>query len=339
MRFTLKKDRGMAETTYAQDDNEFPFAQDYRLNAGGGKGGGGGGNTKTTTVEKADPWGPQQPYLKDIFSEAQKRYQSGGAQYTPNATYVPFSPQSEMAMKLTEGRALYGSDLNRSAQGYAQGALQGGALDRTSALNQLNSTAQGNYLNANPYLNAMFGQASNKVGQAFQDTVMPSVNSTFGNAGRTGSGAHALTVGKATDALGDDLTRMAADIYGGNYAMERGNQMTAANNLMQGYQGDMGALQSLAGIAPTLANTDYMDFAQLGGVGGQVEGMAGDIVGDRTDRYNFQQNAPDANLAKYVSAIQGNYGGESTGTVRDKPAGDSLKTMDYIQLMGMIFGA
>lgn len=41
---------------------------------GGGKGGGGG---STTTVQKADPWEGQQPYLKDIFNQAQKLYQSG----------------------------------------------------------------------------------------------------------------------------------------------------------------------------------------------------------------------------------------------------------------------
>ncbi|WP_461521443.1 hypothetical protein [Porticoccus sp.] len=328
MRFKLRHKR------YQEDVG---IEDDFRLFAKG-KGGGGGG--KTTTVEKADPWVGQQPYLKDVFAEAQNRYQSGGPQYTPDATYVPFSPQSEMAMKLTEGRALYGSDLNRAAQGYAQGALQGGPLDRGNALGQLNSTANGAYLNSNPYLNAMFGQASNKVGQAFQDTVMPSINSTFGNAGRTGSGAHALTVGKATDALGDDLSRMATDIYGGNYAMERGNQMTAANNLMQGYQGDMGALQSLAGIAPTLANTDYMDFAQLGGVGNQVEGMAGDIVGDRTDRFNFQQNAPDANLARYVSAIQGTYGGTTNSTQKTKDSGGGgllSGVLDAANLFSILF--
>lgn len=38
----------------------------------------GGGDT--TTVQKAVPWESQQPYLQEIFAEAQKLY--GGAQPT-----------------------------------------------------------------------------------------------------------------------------------------------------------------------------------------------------------------------------------------------------------------
>ena len=41
---------------------------------------GGGGNT--TTVQKADPWEGQQPYLKDIYAQTGGLYGSGMG-YTP----------------------------------------------------------------------------------------------------------------------------------------------------------------------------------------------------------------------------------------------------------------
>ena len=37
---------------------------------------GGGGGT-TTQVQKADPWAGQQPYLTDVYRQAQQQYQAG----------------------------------------------------------------------------------------------------------------------------------------------------------------------------------------------------------------------------------------------------------------------
>jgi len=36
-----------------------------------------------TTVQKADPWEGQQPYLKDLFSAAQQLYRQPGHTITP----------------------------------------------------------------------------------------------------------------------------------------------------------------------------------------------------------------------------------------------------------------
>ena len=57
----------------------------------------GGGGTNTTT-QTADPWEGQQPYLRDVMAQAQGLYQQGGPQFFPNATYVPFSPQTQMGL-------------------------------------------------------------------------------------------------------------------------------------------------------------------------------------------------------------------------------------------------
>lgn len=225
-----------------------------------GKGGGGG---SSTTVQKADPWSGQQSYLTDTFKQAQNIHRSGGPNFYNQSTYTPFSPQSEMAMQLTQDRAMGGSPLNYQAQDLAF------------------NTMRGDYLNNNPYLDNMFQQGADKI--------MGNVNAQFSDAGRTGSASHA---GVLAEEMGDMYNNM----YGQQYTNERQNQM----NAMQ--------------MAPGLANTDYADFAKLGQVGQMVEGKAGEVLGDNINRFDFYQNRPEEALAKYVSAIQGNYGSSSVSS-------------------------
>ncbi|MBF9641273.1 hypothetical protein IAI27_11350, partial [Streptococcus pseudopneumoniae] len=49
-------------------------------------------------------------------------------------------------------------------------------------------------------------------------------------------------------------------------------------------------------------------------VGGAVEGQAQAGINDRLQRWNALQNLPRQNLADYIAAISGNYGGQSTST-------------------------
>lgn len=155
----------------------------------GGKSGGGGGST---TVQKADPWSGQQPYLEKGFRRADDLYNSGGPDFYNKPTYTPFAPQSEMGMNLMEQRALAGSPLNFGAQSLAY------------------NTMAGDYLNNNPYLDNIYQQGAEKISG--------DINATFSGAGRTGSGAH---TGQLADSMGD----LYNNIYGGNYQQERDRQM------------------------------------------------------------------------------------------------------------------
>jgi hypothetical protein len=244
----------------------------------------GGGDS--TTVQKADPWSGQQPFLTYGFNQAQNLYNSGGPQFYPNATYVPFSGQTEQALGRMENRSL------------------GSAPEQ--GLNQyLTNSLQGNYLNSNPYLDAMYGTASKQMTDAFQEGVMPSLNATFGGAGRTGGGAHGLAAGRAAGELGDSLAGLSANIYGGNYQQERDR------------------MQQAAGMVPMSSALDWQNIAAMGNVGQQVEGKAGQVLGDSMNRFNHYQNAPEQNLARYIAAIQGNYGG-TTSTEQQANGGGGL---------------
>lgn len=160
-----------------------------------GKSSGGSKGTSTQVVQQnADPWGPQQPYLTYGFGQARNLYNKGGPQAFPNATYVPFSPQTEQAMGLQWNRALQGSPVLNEARGLTYDTLRGDYLTPDS----------------NPYLKDYFQQGL--------EQSLPSLNATFSNAGRTGAEAQ-------SQGLADTYGALGRDIYGGAYENERQRQM------------------------------------------------------------------------------------------------------------------
>jgi len=180
---------------------------------------GGGGGGDTTTVQKADPWGGQQPYLTYGFQQAKNLYNTGGPQYFPNSTVTPFSPQSELALQLTQNRALAGSPVTTAAQGEATKTLNGG------------------YLNNNPYLDSMYNQAAGDITSR--------VNGAFGQAGRTGSGIN-------QQVLADSLGSTYNNIYGSNYNNER-NRMEQTLALAPQTSGmDYADLDRLGGVGSAI---------------------------------------------------------------------------------------
>lgn len=359
-------------------------------------GGGGGGQQDSTTTE--EPWAALQPYLKDAYKRAQGLYNSGGPEFYPNATYVPFSAQQDMAMQLMQNRALMGNPLNQQAQGYVgqnlgmdlptvrnaltamnsmasggmnnqpvtmndigriktgnsapifsaptvqsnfqsqninpnfgYGAISGQQINpnynaqqldanygtsnvnaqrlaanyganNVSAQNvgarngilgnvnsQLNKTAQGGYLNNNPYLDRTYDRAADAVTRNYRETVMPSVNSTFSLSGRTGSGAHQGAVDQANDQLGRSLQGLSADIYGQDYAAERGRMQDAANQL-GGFQLAGQGMNQNAKLANQAANL--------------TAGQANQQAGMQANQQNLQ--ALMANQSAGLTAAQAN---------------------------------
>jgi hypothetical protein len=219
---------------------------------------GGGGTTQT--IQQADPWSGAQPYLKDIMGQAQNAYiQSQGNTYYPGSTVVPFSPETEAGLGAITNRATQGSPLNAAAQGQIQSTINGDYLDPTN----------------NPAYGGLMQDVRNQV------------NSQFGTAGRTGSGAHTGV-----------MTRGMMDAGGRLYEQERKNQLNATT------------------IAPTLAATDYNDASALLGVGAQREGLGQQYVDDQLARYNYAQQQPWMNLNNYSGAVSGlgSLGGTNTIT-------------------------
>jgi hypothetical protein len=266
---------------------------------------GGGSYSRESSKQQSGPWSGTQPYLRDIYGEAQRQYYNNQGPYTfyPRKTYAPTTPEQERAdyydVGLAEGTGTQ-QDLGAllsSQMGAGTGLDLTGALDYAGGgqdpymqrflqmsqggypsemfdpvgREQLTATAQGDYLTGNPYLDAQFQQASQQVGGQFQDITQPGITATFGGAGRTGGGLHGQQIQAAQGELSRELGDMATDIYGQNYQQERARQLAAAGLL--GEQ-DLGAsAQSLQ--AAQAGSQQALDQRALGAdVYGNVQGQA-----------------------------------------------------------------
>ena len=257
---------------------------------------------ESTTVQKSEPWAAQKPYLQDVFAEAQRLYRSPGPGYFPNSTVALLSPERELALRAQAARAMQGSPLT----GY-------GGQELARLLN-------GNYLNANPYLQGAIDAASQGATRNYLSAVVPGIDSSFSLAGRYGSGAHVAAQDNAQRALAGELGGIAGNLAYQNYGAERANMMNALN------------------LAPQFAMQDYADVAQLDAVGRAREAMAQALINDQIARWNFAQQQPLEKLQQYAGLVQGNYGGTTTTTTPASGGGLGF-VGDLFSSIGGLLGA
>jgi len=239
----------------------------------------GGGGT-TTQVQKADPWSGQQPYLQDIFSQAQQKYYGGQPQYYPGTTVAP---QTEATT---------------AAQGYLTGTaaptLQG--LGQTAA-NTSNFLATGApYVSQNPYLQDAIGAGIRPIVRNFQESILPSIRADFGQGENYGSSRRALATGVAagrtSEAVGDVASQMAS----------------------RGYETGLDAQVKSLALQPQVAGAVNAPAVALDAAGQQQQAQMQDEINAMIEKWNYEQTAPWASLTQYQNLVQGNYGGTTTST-------------------------
>lgn len=163
--------------------------------------------SKSTTTQKADPWKPAQPYLKEGMVDAGNLYDVGGFQVNP-----------------------YAGDMVANAD-----PLQTQAYNAAAGLS---GTAAGNIGAATGALNAMLdpNQQSSAFQQTLQNTlngIMPQINGSFAGSGMTGSGLHAQNLAKGVSAgIADAVNNNWQQ--GQNRALNAANSMAGMNSAMFG---------------------------------------------------------------------------------------------------------
>lgn len=222
--------------------------------------GGSSSPDNVTQTQKTNPPDYLVPYLQNAANQSDAQLNAGPNQYYQGQTVTPFSNETEQALQQTTQRAQSGSPVNRAATGYT-----------TDVLN-------GQYLNANPYLDATF----NKAALATQNQL----SSEFARSGRNTDAAYAPRA--------DQLNNLATNIYGGNYANERAMQ------------------NSVLGQANSIANQDYVDAAKLAAVGQQREDLTSRGIADQVARHDYAQNAPGIALDQYIARLGGQSGGSAS---------------------------
>ena len=222
------------------------------------------------TVVSTDPPSFQLPYIERGFEEAQRLFETPRTFYE-GSTVIPFSDQTQAGLSAMENRAMAGSPLVTAAQ------------------NLTADTLAGNFLSpeANPYLQSAMDAATRPLQQSFNLDVIPKIQSTFGSAGRYGSGMQANQQARAAEdylrAVGDVGSQMAF----ANYNTERGRQINAAQ------------------AAPAMAELDYSDPSRLINIGGVYEDMAARQLQEDIDRQRFAEEEARIRLGEFLPQITG----------------------------------
>jgi hypothetical protein len=254
-------------------------------------GGGGGQQTQdrtTTTTNQIDP--TLQPYVQFGLGEAKRLYETQGPSYFPGQTYIGPTETTLSALQAGEQRATAGSPLLRAAQ----------------AENLAN--IQGQYLGGNPFFQGAFNPAAKAAQQSYYDAIQ-NVASKASSAGRYGSGAYGQLTDRAGGTFATALTDTAGKLAYQNYADERARQAAAT------------------AAAPSMAEADYGDIQRLLAIGQGREGYAQTALQDQINRYNYEQNLPQAKLQSFLSGVYGAPGGgvsTSTQPIYSNPSQQAL---------------
>jgi hypothetical protein len=332
--------------------------------------------TKTTTEAPAYA----QPYIKDALASAQAAIDNGSPNYYPGSTVIDLSDETKAAQQSILDTAGNGSRIIKNGQNAVNGVTTGAAFDPTGANTLkagtsytnvasgnaqslsdilsgganpgqalLQGTANGDYLNSNPYLDTMVKNANASLVSDFNNNIAPGIDSAFAKGGRNGSGAYASVRNTAEQSVSDAMAKNAENIYAGNYATERANQLDASKSIGSLYDQNantqIGANNSLAGIlqgqqdsrnaaATGLINgqntqaglqlqgagmagdqraNDYYDANQIAGVGAQKDAYADMLKQADIDRYNYDENKDLNNAATMLGlATTGGFNSQTT---------------------------
>lgn len=246
--------------------------------AGGGKG---GGKSTTQTIQKADPWKGQQPYLKDVMKQAQGWYQSGdNSMPWGQEAIAPLDPNTIAGQNSIVDAATNVLPMQIASGIQANNWGLGGSLD----------------VNNNPYIQQAVQGAINPVINSFRDQVLPGIRSGAGDAGQFGGSRQGIVEGLAMDRLGQTLTDTTSSMYSDAY-----------NRGLDTFD------RSLAMLPQTLGLTS-MPGQMLDAVGQQNQNYQQQLLNTMLGNFDTLQNRDLQKLIAYQGLVQGNYGGQSSGT-------------------------
>jgi hypothetical protein len=271
--------------------------------------------------------------------------QPGTPEYYRGDAVADLNTQQENALDAMYARGMSGSGAEQGLGSYIQNALgqdYSGALG--SAQGALGQMAQGGmslqdaanfaasgsapYSQAlqsqasgqiNPLTTAMYRDASQNLGEQFNQSVMPGINATFAQGGRTGGGLHQAAMGNAAGQLADAQGSLATNMFGqaaegalqrqlaagqsglqgalaqqglaGNlYNQGQDRALGAAGTLQQGALGGMGMQQGAAGLTGMLSGLDYQNLQNALTAGGQRQGQSQAEIDARMAAYEHNSS-------------------------------------------------
>lgn len=251
------------------------------------------GGTNTITEKNTEPWKEQQPYLQEMFKEAQRLYRQKGPEYYSGPTLAPVAPETQQGLDYARALASgWGMNLAGSTAG-ASDYLLNQARDVTN----------------NPMLAKAVEGAVRPITQAHFDAggTMSQIRSGAGQAGQYGGTrqgvAEGIASGRYYQTLGDVTSKMMSDAY---------NEGLGATS------------KGLALLPQTQTGLSY-PATVWSAVGDTSRGLEQQFINEAIQRWNYEQQLPYNKLATYQNLVQGNYGMTGQGTAQGPaPQGNAL---------------
>lgn len=222
----------------------------------------GGGGGKQDSTTTTSIDPAIKPYVTYGLEEGKRLYESQTPSFFPGQTYVSPSAQTQQALQMAQERAMAGSPLTGAAQAETLATIQGRGV--------------------NPFLAGALGQTNRLAGEEFTRNIQ-NLQSQAASAGRYGSNAMGQQAGQAQDIFARALAEQGGQLAYNSAEAERARQMAAV------------------GAAPQMAQADYADIQRLLSVGGAREAQGAAELQDAMNRYNFEQNLPQAKLSQFAN--------------------------------------
>jgi len=291
-----------------------------------GKGSSGSSGT-TTTVQNNTPWAGQQPYLKDVYEQAQTAY--GATPKDPYAGELTAAPsqtqQSTNNLAFGTGQDLFSAGSGLGAFGLGQTINQFNR-PQTQQVGQPGTPMTGMNTaflrpDANPFLMPSLAMNIRDAAGYARDVALPQLNSQAWQQGAYGGTAHGTAMARtakdvedaAARETGNSLTNIWNQAYGTERGIEAGQQSQLAQQNAQWQQ-------ALLALAPQLfqqgLSTQGAGLQTMQAAGGQEQAWRQDLLNQALQRYQMQQAAPWTGLSEYSATVGGGIPGGGTTTAQ-----------------------
>lgn len=243
-----------------------------------------------------EPWGPQQPYLRDLLGRAGHQMNQGAPQYFQGNMVAGRNPAETWASQYTMGLAQ--NQLPYEAQ-RASGAANFGLNAMDIANNQ--------------YVKDYAVSAARPVTDNLMESIIPQLRLNAAGGGQAGSSRAGIAEGLASAKATQQIADQTAGIYNNAYGQ---GLDTYGRTLAQ---------------LPAIQQMQLMPSIAASAVGDNQRAYEQSLIDAAKGKWDYEQMAPWLTLAMYQGLIQGNYGGTTTPT---QQRGMSWDSSDWMNLAG-----
>lgn len=256
------------------------------------------------TTQETTPWGPQADQLRQFFAESGNMFDRPLQQYGGQRV-AGFGQEQGLAFDMARELATDFAPRDQ-ASAFLGGVLGGEFMG-----------AQG----SNPLLDQQFDVMSKRIGEAYQQNVLPGIQSRFAGAGQSGSPQMQGSLGRSEQTLARELGDLGTNIYYGDYERRMGDRFQAA------------------GMQAGLQDQTQRAIGGLYEAGGMQQGLEQQLINEAIQRFDFTQLEPEQRLDRFGQRVGRNMGfGTTTGTTPGGNTGLSAG-LGLMGLIGQLGGA